>query len=175
MNQLIQIQEIVFDYFKDVDNKTLTRIVDAFVFHQAIKPDTDAGKLVEKFLADNELEMAYIDYVYDYVDKKSTVFSRSNSSQTQIIEYIKTAFLTLSYNRFRQIDHLKPTVADKVKVLGTGDIEVSVHVVCNINSDYTICSLMIDGDFIGKTEPTTERVDCNHCLQIVNMCKSIEI
>ncbi len=109
---------------------------------------------------------------------KDAMFLKASHSERDIVEQVKIAFLNLAFNRFREVKEVnipKLKKADKIKVLGTSEVEKSVHIVSNLNSYYTICSLLLDGDMIGDTEPTNDKVDCEECRSTVKMCKSIEI
>lgn len=173
MDKLLQIQELVSEYFKDTDNKTLVELIDAFVYYTP-KDNSDIGKLITKFFKDNEIEKVYLNYLIDKEEPKR-FFLKSNPSDLEMIQNIKISLLNLSFNRFRQIDHVTPKKADKIKVLGTSEVEKGVHLVCTINHNYTTCSLMIDGDMIGDTEITDEKIDCEHCLEIIKNCREIEL
>ena len=98
MNKLIELQKIIFEYFKDIDDITFIEIVKSFVFDVS-NPSKEASKLIEKFLKDNGLDDAFINYQYDKTDK-ATLFRRSSLSQSSMIENIKTSLLTASFNRF---------------------------------------------------------------------------
>lgn len=92
-----QLQKIIFEYFKDTDDITLIEIINSFVY-DIPNPSLGAGKIIEKFIEDNGLEKAFINYHYD--KDNSQYFRRSNMSETSMIENIKMSFLGLSYNRF---------------------------------------------------------------------------
>lgn len=96
-----QIQEIVLNYFKDIDDATVSAVIDAIVY---ITPITNrkskASEVIEKFLKDNGLEKAFLNYIHDY-RSESKYFNRASLSEIEMIENVKKAFLNLSYNRFR--------------------------------------------------------------------------
>lgn len=98
-----QVQELVLDYFKDIDDKTVSAVVDAIVY---VNPITDrrsnASTVIEKFLKDNGLEKAFLNYMHDY-QNESKYFNRASLSEIDMIEKIKNALLNLSYNRYRAL------------------------------------------------------------------------
>lgn len=95
-----QLQQQVFDYFADEDDKTVVAFIESFSYHRPAQK-AGVGKMIEKFLKDNDLEMAYLNYVSDFVDKKSTILMRSAPSQRSMIEDIKRALFNLAFNRLR--------------------------------------------------------------------------
>jgi hypothetical protein len=184
-----QLQEIVIDYFKDMDNETMIKFIDSFVFHLPITEHNGISDLIEKFLKDNGLENAYTNYIYDITHKDDS-WRTSSGSEMTMINNVKNAFMNLAYNRFRNITPIVMKTADKIdnppKVLkpakkikilvGNSDVaKGEVHAVCNINDSYAICSLMIEEDVVGETELTTDAITCKHCLSIINYCKSIQL
>jgi len=66
-------------------------------------------------------------------------------------------------------------MSNRIKFLRTEHGEPAVHFTCPIN-DYTLCGLTLDGDdkTLGDYEPTNDKVDCEHCITIVKLCKSIK-
>lgn len=92
-----QLQQIVFDYFKDVDDDTILSITHSFTF---IKPadNNKVSELITKFLKDNGLERAYVNYLSDFNDPDK-LFFRSSMAEADIIQKIKIAFLVMSFNR----------------------------------------------------------------------------
>ena len=194
-----QLQQIVIDYFKDTDNTTIALLVDTFVYNLPSSKETQT--LLEKFLKDNGVMDAYLNTLIDLQKGSDAIFLRASLSERDMIDVLRNGFLNLVFNRFRDlplaskversadIERLAEQILDKaeaqkakkpqphkVKVLGTSEIEKSVHVVCNINQNYTLCSLLIDGDMIGDTEDKPEEaVDCEHCKRIVKMCQSISL
>ncbi len=188
-SQQKMLQDLIIEYFKDTDNKTLVAFIESFVYHQPITDrNSNTSKLIEKFLKDNELELAYCNYMIDYVRGADAMWLKSSGSQREMIDGIKQALLNLAFNRFRNINHssiesskvvqtkVKKTYkTDKIKILGTSEIEKSVHIVSNINSDYALCSILFEGSMAGDTEPTDEKVDCKHCLSIVKSVQKIEL
>lgn len=98
-----QIQEIVLNYFKDMDDKTVSAVIDAIVY---LNPITDrkskVSEVIEKFLKDNGLEMAFLNYMHDYRGE-SKYFYRASLSEVDMIEKIKKALLNLSYHRYRAL------------------------------------------------------------------------
>lgn len=178
-SQLIQIQEIVFEYFKDTDTATVISLTNAFAFNNVQSNDNETGKIIQKFLIDNGLETAYVNYVSDVIRNEQKFFIKSESSEMQTIEQVKLAFLVLSFNRLRNEYKapIKLKEADKIKILGTGDIKAGVHIISNVvcGDEYTLCGIMTEGEFVGTTEKTTETCDCKNCIAIVKQCKGIKL
>ncbi len=179
-----QLQELIIDYFKKTDNATLSLFIDSFVYHQPISEHNGISKIIDRFLKDNGIVNAYLNYVIDYKEVETASWLKSSMSQRAMIDNIKQALLNLAFNRFRNIKHevtiytpqVKPKKQpDKIKILGTADIEKSVHIVSNLTESYTLCSIMIDGSFTGDTEKTEDAVDCEHCKSIVKHCKNIDL
>lgn len=179
MTQAEEIQEIVIDYFKNVDDETMVHVINAFVYNKPTSQEHGVSELVEKFINDNGLKQAYVNYLIDIRRGATAYFLKSSGSELEIIEQVKIGLLNLAFNRFRKIPKQpkppKLIPANKVQVLGTSEIEESVHIVCNINSNYAICSILFDCDSTGDYESTTDKVDCKDCISIAKMCKSIEL
>jgi len=93
-----EIQEDIFDYFKDVDDETFISVVDIIVYHNSSK-DGKATKLATKFLDEQGLGEAYVNYIQE-LNRPSSMWLR-NVSDVEMIEKIKRAFLGLAYNRLR--------------------------------------------------------------------------
>ena len=109
-----EIQEDLFDYFKDVDNKMLSDFIDVFVYHN-ITTDSKISKLSEKFLEDNGLTNAYINYMHDR-DNPKQYFRRASMSDSSMVDQIKSALLSIAYNRFRKVlDNPTPKHTTKPK------------------------------------------------------------
>lgn len=99
-----QVQEIVLDYFKNMDDKTVSDVVDSFVYNTPITDKkAKTSKIIEKFLKDNGLVKAHINYVSDYVDKENKYLMRSQMSDVDMIEKVRNAMLNLAYNRYRSL------------------------------------------------------------------------
>lgn len=96
--QGIRIQEIVADYFENTDNETLVSIIESFVYNLPAEKE-GISKIIEKFIEDNELTTAYVNYLSDI--KKQKFFLSSAPSERYMIQDIKHAMLNLSFNRLR--------------------------------------------------------------------------
>ena len=92
------LQFAVIDYFKDTPDELFTQIVDSFVYNKGTTNDK-VGKIVGKFLKDNGVEQAYINYRIDFTDE-ARIFKRSSLTERDMIEQLKNAFLNAAYNRF---------------------------------------------------------------------------
>lgn len=233
IDQSIQIQKILIDYFKDFDDETMIKVIDSFVYDE---PTTDEkiSKIIEKFLADNSLTQAWCNIM---LDKKEPTrfFTRSNMSEVEIINQIKNGFLNLAYNRFRcssielklaknetdttkrylkianlekeiAINELKIDKLNKFEINATSDVKIQtnkktskqkksnlidpkkvkfrfdnddkaeVHITTILNDDYTLCGILIDGDYTHDIElDSTEKITCQHCLDVIKQCKTAKI
>lgn len=94
------LQLAVFDYFKDTPDELFSQIVDSFVYNKGSSNDK-VGKVVEKFLKDNGVEQAYINCRIDMTDD-ARIFKRSSMTERDMIEQLRTAFLSISFHRFQQ-------------------------------------------------------------------------
>ncbi len=100
-NEFQDIQEAIFDYFEDTDNKTLAALIDVFVFKKGTQ-DTNISKLCEKFMKDNDLIKATMNVHWDDTHPDQP-FLRSSLTERSILQQVNVALLTLAYNRFRRI------------------------------------------------------------------------
>lgn len=232
IEQSIQIQKILIDYFKDFDDETMIKVIDSFVYKE---PTTDEkiSKIIEKFLADNSLTQAWCNIMLDKKEPRR-FFTRSNMSEVEIINQITNGFLNLAYNRFRcsnielklaknetnitkrnlNIANLEKKIAinelkleklnksietnemsdvkiqtnkkvskqkklvdpTKIKFRFDNDTDADVHVTTILNDNYTLCGILIDGDYTHDVElGSTEKITCQHCLDVINQCKTAKI
>lgn len=212
IEQNIQIQKILIEYFKDFNDDTIIKVIKSFVYEESTN-DNEIGEIIEKFLYDNSLKTAYVNVI---LDKSAQYFTRSTGSQREIIDSVKVAFLNLAFNRFKlsaielklakseldiaksenniTINKLKikksarknkvnPSVgtgwftkAKKVKFRFDDDTDADVHVNTTLNNNYTLCGISIDGDYTHDVElNSTEKITCQHCLDIINQCKTTKI
>lgn len=95
------VQEELFEYFKDTPNKLLVEFIKSFVYNQPTQ-DTKVSKLVEKFLKDNGLELAFCNYYLDLTEP-TKFFKRINGSEVELINEVKHGLLSLAFNRLNQI------------------------------------------------------------------------
>lgn len=93
-----QIQQHIIDYFKEYDNDVFVAIIDSFVYQE--RATKNVSEIIEKFLTDNQLTDAYVNYISDQKDQK--FFNRTSMSQGAMIDTIKTALLNASFNRLRK-------------------------------------------------------------------------
>lgn len=58
---------------------------------------------------------------------------------------------------------------------GDGEIDRGIHFIGPIG-DYTLCGITMDGDrdTAGTYKKTAKKVDCDHCLTILNYCKKLK-
>ncbi len=98
-DQMQEIQEDLIEYFKDMDDKTFMDVCDVIAFHLSTN-DSKISQLAEKFLSDNGLHQAYLNYLME-LKNPSTMFAR-HPSDVELIGQIKQSLLALAYNRFRR-------------------------------------------------------------------------
>lgn len=129
MNFEQEVQEIVLEYFKNVDDKTIFEVIDSFVYFTPItNRKSKTSKIIEKFLEDNGLTNAYLNYVNDMTNK-TKFFNKSSMSEADLIEKVRTAMLNLAYNRFRNLvtkrdtnfNFLKKTVLEVFECLNNNE------------------------------------------------------
>lgn len=99
MNLDQQIQENVFDYFKNVSDEIFVQVVDCLAYHQSTN-NQEVSKLCEAFLSDNELSIIYGNYVLDLKEPRD-FFSRTSLSERNIIDQIKVGLMSASHVRFK--------------------------------------------------------------------------
>lgn len=64
----------------------------------------------------------------------------------------------------------------KVKLRFDDDNAAEVHMIIGFNENYTVCGILIDGDYTHDVEiNSTENITCQHCLDIINQCKATKI
>lgn len=98
-DRFYELQEDLDEYFKNLDDVTFIHFCDLFVFESGTS-NVKISELTEKFLRDNGLHEAYMNYIME-MRKPSQLFSRFQSD-IAMIDDIKKALLVLSYNRFRK-------------------------------------------------------------------------
>jgi hypothetical protein len=144
-----QIQEIVLNYFKNMDDKTVSTVVDAIVY---VNPITDrkskASEVIEKFLKDNGLEKAFLNYMHDYRNE-SKYFQRASISEIDMIENIKRALLNLSYNRYRALIDKKSERATNFNFMKRTLLEIFE---CLNNNENYIYGKEDDAKIVAKIE-----------------------
>ncbi len=101
IDESIELQENLFEYFKDVDDKTFSEFIDCFVYHTGTQ-NNKVSKLATAFIEDNGLTNAHINYMHDMENPKQ-FFSRSNLSECSMMQDIKNSLLSVAYNRFRKV------------------------------------------------------------------------
>lgn len=186
--QEIQLQQIVLDYFIDVDDKTMSSIIKSFVYNEGTT-DNKISLLINKFIDDNGLKTAFINYHIDLnKDPNKFHFYRSSGSELEMINTIKSAFLNLAFNRFAYLmDQPTKKVKQKreVKLIepqkimlkyGEDDNDFDIHIVSNLNDNYCLCGNATEGDFIKESILNVkDKVTCQNCISIVNSTKKMKI
>lgn len=98
-NQLQEIQEDLMEYFKDIDDKTFIGIVDVIVY-QLGTTDSNISKLSEKFLNDNGLSEAYLNYILEL--KNPSKFFQANPTDVRMIEDVNVSLISIGFIRFKR-------------------------------------------------------------------------
>lgn len=93
------IQEEIIDYFKDYDNQTISHFINSFIYFKPAYNDK-ISKLLEKFLEDNGLINAYLNYTSD-ARGENQFLNKASGSEVDIINKVMNALFNLCYNRFR--------------------------------------------------------------------------
>lgn len=99
MSAYKEIQETLFDYFDKISDRVLVEFIDSFVYDR-VNPSEETSKLIEKFLKDNGLEQAFINYQHD-LNNPEAFFRRSSWSQIDMMNNVRNGLLSLAFNRFR--------------------------------------------------------------------------
>lgn len=64
----------------------------------------------------------------------------------------------------------------RVKLRFDDDSAAEVHMIIGLNENYTLCGILIDGDYTHDVEiNSTEKISCQHCLNVINQCKATKI
>lgn len=64
----------------------------------------------------------------------------------------------------------------KVKLRFDDDNAAEVHMIIGLNESYTLCGILIEGDYTHNVEfNSTEKITCQHCLDVINQCKATKI
>lgn len=179
--QQVELQKQIIEYFKDVDDKTIRDVIESFVYFKGSNNNA-VGELIQKFLKDNGLTMAFVNYCMDMKrvqNAEQIMFYRSSGSERDMIENIKVSLLNLAYNRFSAlVDKIKPEPVlvepSKVKVTYK-DGDSNTHVL-GFQSEYTLCGNIVEGSEIAKTDFNPKsKVNCPHCLEIIKKCKKMKV
>ncbi len=99
MNTFQEIQENIFDYFKDTEDSVLIKFINCFVYNNSTT-ETEISKMIEKFLEDNGLVAVFCNYQLDLTEPQS-FFRRTTMSQAGMIDQIKQSLLSIAFNRFK--------------------------------------------------------------------------
>lgn len=109
------LQLAVFDYFKDISDELFSQIVDSFVYNKGSSND-EVGKIMTKFLKDNGVEQAYINYRIDLTNE-AKFFKRSSMTESDMIEQLRTAFLNVGFHRFQNNLKLLKDAAEMKRII----------------------------------------------------------
>lgn len=61
----------------------------------------------------------------------------------------------------------------KVKLRFDDDNAAEVHMIIGFNESYTLCGILIEGDYTHNVEfNSTEKITCHNCLDVINQCKA---
>lgn len=180
MENLQRIQEIVFDYCKNMSDAELVLFIDTFCMSNY---NETGSKISEEFIKNLEIEDVFIRYIKDCEKMKNNVnfsFYSTSLSERNLIENIKISLFVLSYKRLTINVNQKPKTKKiklprfkKIKLIFEGNEEI--HAYNPINSNYTLCSDLIDSDMFSNQESSEHKITCKNCLNIINTCKSKSI
>lgn len=179
--QQVELQKQILEYFKDVDDNMIRDVIESFVYFKG-SSNSAVGELTQKFLKENDLTMAFVNYCMDMKkiqNGEKIMFYRSSGSERDMIENIKVSLLNLAYNRFSAlVEKIKPEPVlvepSKVKVTYK-DGDSNTHVL-GFQSEYTLCGNAVEGSEIAKTDFNTKsKVNCPHCLEIIKKCKKMKV
>lgn len=182
--QQIQIQELVLNYFIDVDDKTMSSIIKCFVYNESTKDD-NISNLIDKFIKDNGLTQAFINHHID-LKNPSSMWFRSSTSEREMMDQINRAFLNLAFNRFAWLMDQpvkKVRVKKEIKLIEPQKImlkydenDFDVHIVSDLNENYCMCGNATEGDFIKESILNVkDKVTCKNCLSIVKSAKNMKV
>lgn len=185
-----QIFNNLMEYFQNTSDKDLVLFMNSFIFFKGVTNDEEGrrmSKMLSKFLDDNDINEPYMNFYYDFINTEITSFKRCNYSERIFIEDIFTCLFQISYNRLRdrafepikvekipKVKVVKKVKANKVFIYDVDDETYGEsHLVSPINPEYTICGMLIGGNFNGKFETTDKKVNCYHCVKTIELCKNI--
>jgi hypothetical protein len=121
------------------------------------KCEIDIAKRGEE-IAINELKIEKLNKSIDSIESV-----KSDIIQKKIIQK-KTS---------RKTKLIDPT---KVKFRFDDDTNSDVHVITTLNDNYTLCGILIGGDYTHDVElNSTEKITCQHCLDVINQGKTAKI
>jgi hypothetical protein len=97
--QLLALQKLIIEYFKDTSDDDFVAFVDSFVYYKPAKNNA-TSKMIEGFLKVNGLEKSYLNYVLDQRDPNK-FFKRASMSDATMIDGVKWSLLNAGFNRLR--------------------------------------------------------------------------
>lgn len=181
--QQVSLQKQIIDYFEKYDDKLVKDVSLSFIYDKGTNNE-EVSKLCEKFLEDNGLTKAFINYQIDQKKVRNNEqfsFFASSGSEREMIEQVKISMLNMCFNRFsRLIDSIKPQKEEKLiepeKIKITyNDGDEDIHITHNYDG-YTLCGNVTDGSEIKSSVIVKKgKVTCEHCLDIVKRCKKMKI
>lgn len=180
----LQVQEQIFEFFKDVDDTMLKLVILNIVYGSETKIDS-VKTLVNKFKSDNGLTKAYENHKYDQEHPES-MWRKCHGSDLEMLDMIQHGLLNLAFNRFLQTNEpvvIKQKVVkdkgikpNKIKLLCDNDDVAQIHVMSDLGQEMTICGVNTDSKWTGVIEDKpTGRIDCPHCLAIIKQCKKMKL
>ncbi len=99
MTQYREIQENLFEWFKDIPDKDVIDFISTFVYGE-VNPRIEISKLIGRFLEENKLSLDYINYLWD-IDNPDSSWRRTSIGTVDIINNIRHGLLSLAFNRYR--------------------------------------------------------------------------
>lgn len=151
-SQIQDIQEGLFEFFEDIDDKMVIDFIDSFVYFNSTQ-DVRVSKLIERFLKENELMGAYMNVIHDR-DNQSNHFLRASLSERSMIQEIQSCLLSLAYNRFRnQLAKAKAKSSPLVKLTRSEKDDLNMVIGhCERSNSDLMCDEDITRDMFDKEE-----------------------
>lgn len=150
-----QVQELILDYFKDMDDKTVYAVINSIVYFTPITDKkSNVSKIIEKFLEENGLTTAYMNYMIDYTNP-SRYINRASGSEIDMIEKVRYAFLNLACNRYRDLIEKRETKVNNFYFLKKTILEVFE---CLNNNENYIYGIKEDEKLVKKVEKMTMKL-----------------
>lgn len=102
--QMLTLQKSILNYFENTSDDDFVAFIESFVYNKGTKKSS-VSKMISKFLEDNGLTKAFMNYVSDQRNPDQ-YFKRASGSDITMIESIKWALLNVAFNRYRSISDI---------------------------------------------------------------------
>ncbi len=101
-SQDVQIQKTVLLWFKDTDDDTIARFIQAFVYYKP-NPTQKVKELIEKFMDEQGIKDIYLNHYMDIQAPSSSGWNRSSMAERHVLTMISNALLNLAFNRYKYL------------------------------------------------------------------------